>query len=169
MYDYRKVSIKVKSLEDNKFLYHVGDNVEWKFLLTTEGLPENAGDINVIDEKTGMTVAFKLYNGNQTLSLGPFPASYEGKIDKTFRLFFFNEESEMQYFGPKFGFSINVESAFEKKRLTNIFRIRIDAKKKELRLTKETEYIIERLKEIGINEDTFEESKDFIDDILGTI
>ena len=150
-FDYRNVFINIKNLEDNKTLYHVGDNIEWNFLLSTEGLPENAGNINVIDEKTGMTVAFKLFNGNQTLNLGPFPASYEGKIDKTFRLFFFNKQSEMQFFGPKFGFSINVENGVEKKRLTNSFRIMINKRKKELNLSKETEYIIERLKEIGIS------------------
>lgn len=52
----------------------------------------------------------------------------------------------MQYFGPKFGFNVKVENPAEKKRLTNRFRLLIEKKKKELKITKDTEYIIERLK-----------------------
>ena len=36
----------------------------------------------------------------------------------------------MQYFGPKFGFTVNILNGIEKKRLTNKFRIDIDKKKK---------------------------------------
>lgn len=71
----------------------MGENIEWKFLISTEGLPEKAENVNVIDEKTGMTIPIRIFNGNQTLSLGPFPASYEGNLDKTFRFFFFSKDS----------------------------------------------------------------------------
>ena len=57
----------------------------------------------------------------------------------------------MQFFGPKFGFVVNSEDEGEKKRLTNKFRILIDKRKKELKINKETEFIIEKLKDMGIN------------------
>lgn len=54
--------------------------IEWKFILNTDKLPENTKNINVIDEKTGMTTDLKLFNGKNILKLGPYPALFEGKF-----------------------------------------------------------------------------------------
>ena len=130
-----------------------------------DGLPPT----NIIDEKTGFTIPFKMNNGLQHLKMGPFKAEKIGKFDKTFRFFFFNHRSEMQFFGPKFGFAVNIEKSEEKIQLNNKFRAFIDKKKKEFKLNKETEYIVERLKEMGINEDNIHESEAFLGDIFESI
>ena len=45
----------------------------------------------------------------------------------------------------------------------------VEATKKKLKVNKATEYIIERLKDIGINEENIEENKDLLDDIISTL
>ena len=69
-----------------------------------ENLPKEY-EINIIDEKTGATMPIEFKNGSQ-VKVGPFKTENIGKFEKTFRLFYFNEDSEMQYFGPKFGFAV---------------------------------------------------------------
>lgn len=77
--------------------------------MKVKGLNEQLETVFVIDEKTGITVPFKIQEGIQFVEVGPFPASHEGRLDKTFKLFYHNNESEMQFFGPKFGFNVQVQ------------------------------------------------------------
>ena len=107
-------------------------------------------------------------NGSQ-IRVGPFLAEKEGKFAKTFRLFYFDDKCDMQYFGPRFGFEVRVENSQKKKLLTSTFRTKIEAIKKGYKVMKETEYIVERLKELGINEENYEESLDVIPDIIQTL
>ncbi len=56
-----------------------------------------------------------------------------------------------------------------KKVLTNGFRLAIEQIKKGYKIEKNTEYLIEKLKEIGIVEENFEENKAIIPDIFSTL
>ena len=65
--------------------------------MKVKGLNEKLGnkfvfDAFVIDEKTGINFPIKIQEGIQFVQVGPFPAIRDGKLDKTFRLFFYNSE-----------------------------------------------------------------------------
>ena len=67
----------------------------------------------------------------------------------------------MQTFGPRFGFSINIIKPKVTKVLTNNFRKYLEQTKKAYKCEdKPTEYLVERLREIGIVEENYEESKE---------
>ena len=96
-----------------------------------------------------MPIEFK--NGSQ-VKVGPFKTENIGKFEKTFRLFYFNEDSEMQYFGPKFGFAVQAQKNQGRRILVSEFRQKIEALKKTYKVVKGTEYVVERLRDIGITE-----------------
>lgn len=166
-----------ESLRDIRFLMDnfmtnpdsaiVDEEFSWVFVVKTQAnIPEQ--EVNIIDEKTGATMQIEFKNGAQ-IKVGPFTCNKEGKFDKVFRLFFFNENCEMQYFGPKFGFSIPVLKSASKRLLVSSFRQKIEGVKKSFRVMRETEYIVERLRELGISEENYKESGDIIEDIIQTL
>lgn len=73
-------------------------------------------------------------------------------------------------FGPRFGFSIAVIKPKVTKMLTNYFRMHIDQIKKAYKCEdKPTEYLVERLREIGITEENYEENKSLIPEVICTL
>lgn len=76
----------------------------------------------------------------------------------------------MQMFGPRFGFSITITKPKVTKVLTNHFRKFLEQTKKAYKCDeKPTEYLIERLREMGINEENYEENKSLIPEIICTL
>lgn len=86
------------------------------------------------------------------VKVGPFKAEHEGKLEKTYRLCFEKDDSSIQLFGPKFGFSIMVTKPKIKKMLTNDFRKHLETLKNAYKVHKPTEYLVEKLKELDITE-----------------
>ena len=67
-------------------------------------------------------------------------------MEKVFRLFYFDENSDMQYFGPKFGFALKIDKNQKARQLTNTFRMKVDGIKKGYKVERDTEYLVERLR-----------------------
>lgn len=61
----------------------------------------------------------------------------------------------MQFFGPKFGFVIDVIKSISKISLSNTFRDKVNDSKKKFKIHRDVEYLIERLKEMGITADNY--------------
>ena len=75
----------------------------------------------------------------------------------------------MQFIGSRFGCVLLVEKEQKVKQLVSNFRIKIEGIKKSYKINKDTEYIVQRLKDLGINEENYEENMDLIPDILQTL
>ena len=75
----------------------------------------------------------------------------------------------MQYFGPKFGFSVMVDKDIKARQLVNNFRIKIETIKKGYKIARDTEYLVEKLKEININEENYIDNQDLLPDILQSL
>ena len=152
----------------NPKILQVGDEFTWVFLVGSDSDLESKYEINIIDEKTGETMLIDFRKGKE-VKVGPFKCEKEGNMEKIFRLFYFDENSDMQYFGPKFGFALKIEKDQKTRQLTNTFRMKVDGIKKGYKVERDTEYLVERLRQMGINEENYLEMQDLLPDIIQTL
>ena len=62
--------------------------------------------------------------------IGPFKAHHTGSYVKIFKLFFFDEDNEMNFLGPTFGFGIQAkDNAIWKERIEKNLMVMIESKK----------------------------------------
>ena len=149
----------------NPKLLSVGDEFTWSFIVECGAEIKSKYEVNIIDERTGETMPIDFRNGKE-VKVGPFKCENEGNMEKVFKLFYFDEDSSMQYFGPKFGFALMVQKNQKARQLTNTFRLKVDGIKKGYKVERDTEYLVEKLRDLGINEENYLENQDLLPDII---
>jgi hypothetical protein len=88
---------------------------------------------------------FTMKRGSHSISVGPYNADKIGNMTRKFRFFYFNEKSELVYFGPRFGFSVDIFNPFKRKSLQSNLRLTVNNILKSKCIHKDPEYIIAKL------------------------
>lgn len=98
---------------------------------------------------------FTVRNGLHKLKVGPYSAKNEGILWKKFRFFYFSEKSEIQYFGPEFWFNVEVINPYKHTSVHSGLRQAINAILNSKFISKDPEYVVKKLNEMGINEGNY--------------
>lgn len=127
--------------------------------------------MELFDEDNGyMTDVRKLKNGeSQEVKIGPIVFLKEEIAEKAYKLGFHDENRRFRFLEKKFGFSTRVE-AEKKNLLTNSFRTRVAELAKKIKNKHSLEYLIEKFREMGINEEnSYEYQNEMILDMISLL